>query len=240
MTRSKNLILVAISLFLMAQILLTVCIFQTKAGDGDLLRLLTMMAACVFCLLFIDRSWRYSTTQFAFLMALFGDFFLVLPSAPAQIQGVMFFTLSHFAYALRLYISEKRSAYRKMQIIVRAAVSVFAIGLTVLILKDKCDSVSLISIFYYVNLLLNFGFACTQFRDQFLLAIGFLLFIFSDTVLGLSFLDPYLELAEGSVLDFIIHSGFDFIWAFYIPAQIFLVFSLLPKHWRNISKMKEE
>ena len=58
MIRSKNLILIAISLFLTAQMLLVVCIFQTKAGDGDLLRLLTMIASCLFCLLFIDRSCR--------------------------------------------------------------------------------------------------------------------------------------------------------------------------------------
>ena len=234
MIRSKNLILIAISLFLTAQMFLVVCIVQTKAGDGDLLRLLTMIASCLFCLLFIDRSCRYVTTQIAFLMALIGDIFLVLPSDPAQIQGILFFTLSHLAYAVRLYISEVRPIYRKMQIITRITVSAMILIVAIFVLGERNDAVALISVLYYVNLILNFCFACAQFRKQSLMAIGLCLFIISDTILGLSFLDPYLTLKNHSVLDFIIHSGFDFIWAFYIPAQILLVFSLLPKHWRKI------
>ena len=116
----------------------------------------------------------------------------------------------------------------------RITVSAMILIVAIFVLGERNDAVALISVLYYVNLILNFCFACAQFRKQSLMAIGLCLFIISDTILGLSFLDPYLTLKNHSVLDFIIHSGFDFIWAFYIPAQILLVFSLLPKHWRKI------
>ena len=100
-------------------------------------------------------------------------------------------------------------------------------------LGEKCDAVALVSMFYYANLILNAVFACISFGKNPLLAIGLVLFILCDTVIGLSLIDPYLTLPESSPIYAIIHPGFDLAWAFYLPSQALLAISLLPCRFKN-------
>ena len=58
------------------------------------------------------------------------------------------------------------------------------------------------------------------------------LFLLCDTVIGLSFLDGYLAVDKTSLIYRIIHPGFDLAWAFYLPSQMLLSISLLPKRWK--------
>ena len=239
MFRSKNFILVTVFLFLLAETFLGICIFQLRPMYGEFLRFLTIVVACLFCFLFIERSWLYVLTQFAFMMTLCGDGFLALPPEPIQIPGVLCFLAAQFAYAVRLFLSEKRPSYRRMHLIVRALGSVLFTGAVAVILRENIDVLALLSVFYYINLVLNFCFSCTQFREQKAMAIGFFFFMLSDLVLGLDFMEPYFALAEDSVLMRILQMDFDFIWAFYIPAQISLAFSLLSKRWKSIPHHKK-
>ena len=66
-----------------------------------------------------------------------------------------------------------------------------------------------------------------------LLAIGLVLFILCDTVIGLSLIDTYLPVAKDSLMYRIIFPGFDLAWAFYLPSQALLAVSLLPNRWKN-------
>jgi hypothetical protein len=48
---------------------------------------------------------------------------------------------------------------------------------------------------------------------------------------GFAFLDGYLTVEKGSLIDRINHPGFDLAWAFYLPSQMLLAVSLLPRRW---------
>jgi hypothetical protein len=65
------------------------------------------------------------------------------------------------------------------------------------------------------------------------MAVGLTLFLCCDTVIGLSFLNGYLPVGESTALHRVIHwlthPGFDPAWAFYLPSQMLLAVSLLPK-----------
>lgn len=228
MVRSKPVLAGATALFLATETLLGVA-FQTGSGYGRPLRFATVVLACLFCVLFAERSREYLLTQAALLLTVCADWFLVLPPSPNQLPGMVFFATAQLAYAARLYLSERSPTRRRGQIISRVCLSVIAMAAAAFVLGKDTDAVALISLFYYVNLILNLVFAWTQIPKQAVMAVGLTLFLLCDTLVGFAFLDRYLTVAEGSLIDRINHPGFDLAWAFYLPSQMLLAVSLLPK-----------
>ena len=237
MVRSKPVLAGATVLFFVTEILLGIA-FQTGSGHGRLLRFATVVLACLFCVLFAERSREYLLTQAALLLTVCADWFLVLPPSPNQLPGMLFFAASQLAYAARLYGSDGRPSRRRAQIISRLCLSVIAMTAAVLVLGKVTDAVALISLFYYANLALNIAFAWTQASKQFMMAVGLTLFLLCDTLVGFAFLDSYLTVAEGSLIDRINHPGFDLAWAFYLPSQMLLAVSLLPRRWSHTADTK--
>ena len=234
MIKNKTALAVSTALFLTVETLLGIR-FQVNADYGAPLRYTTVILACLFCILFARRSCEYLLTQLALIMTVCADCFLVLPSQPLQLPGMLFFVPVQLAYAARLYLVEKAPNLRKWQIIARVLLSGVALIATVLVLGKSTDAVALLSLLYYTNLILNVVFACGQFRKQRVLALGLILFLCCDTVVGLSFLDGYFTVTQPSLLDRIIHPGFDLVWAFYLPSQMLLAVSLLPAQWRVLA-----
>ena len=122
---------------------------------------------------------------------------------------------------------------RTVHLIARVALSVVALILTLAVLGEATDAVALVSVFYYANLILNLIFAFLNFKAQYLMAVGFLLFLLCDTVIGFSFLENYLALSPDSWVHSIFSVGFDLAWAFYAPSQVLLALSLLPKRLKK-------
>ena len=100
---------------------------------------------------------------------------------------------------------------------------------TAAVLKQRTDALALVSMLYYANLILNVVFAFADFRKHALLSIGLLLFLFCDTVIGLSMLDGYLAIPQDALIYRFIHPGFDLAWACYLPSQVLITLSLLDK-----------
>ena len=105
--------------------------------------------------------------------------------------------------------------------------------MTPAVLQASTDALALVSMVYYVNLILNLLFSFLQFRKQPLLSVGFLLFLLCDTVIGLNMLDAYLPISRESLLYAVIDPGFNLAWAFYLPSQTLLAISLLPSYWKR-------
>ena len=233
MVTSKPLRAGATALFLTAETLLGIY-FQTHGEHGRLLRFAAVVLACLFCMLFLERSWEYLLTQAALLLTVCADWFLVLPPSPNQLPGMLFFSAAQLAYATRLYQSEENPTRRRAQILSRVGLSATALVGTALALGAATDAVALVSLFYYTNLVLNIIFAWMQTPRQLLMAAGLTLFVLCDTLVGFAYLDGYLTVAEGSLIDRINHPSFDLAWAFYLPAQMLLAVSLWrPRRRRN-------
>ena len=93
----------------------------------------------------------------------------------------------------------------------------------ILVLKDKADFLSLISMLYYTNLILNLVFSFFEIKTNFYLVVGFLLFLCCDTIIGLQAASGgYLAIEETSFIYKIIFTDFNLAWLFYFPSQVFL------------------
>ena len=232
MMKSRPALAVSVGLFLCIETVLGI-LFQTGFGNGALLRYATVVLACLFCILFAEKTWDYLTIQLALVATACADFFLVLPSSPNQLPGMLCFSVAQLSYAACLAYSESRPYYLRIQLWSRGILSAAALAATLVVLGKGADAVALVSMFYYVNLFLNLVFAWTQLPRRTLMAVGLTLFLLCDTVIGLAFLDGYLPVDKTSLIYRIIHPGFDLAWAFYLPSQMLLAINLLPKRWKK-------
>ena len=232
MMKSRPALAVSVGLFLCIETVLGI-LFQTGFGNGAHLRYTTVVLACPFCILFAERTWDYLMIQLALVATACADFFLVLPSSPNQLPGMLCFSVAQLSYATCLAYSESRPLYLRIQLWSRGILSVIALTVTIAVLGKSADAVALVSVFYYANLILNLAFAWTQLPHRILMAVGLSLFLLCDTIIGLSFLDGYLPVDKTSALYRLIHPDFDLAWAFYLPSQMLLSISLLPKRWKG-------
>lgn len=209
-------------------------LLQTVQGSVPVnLRYASVVLACLFCVVFAEKSASYFLTQLALIFTVGADYFLVYRTDMLQLPAMLCFSVVQIAYFLRLYFEDGSRTRRRVHVILRAALSLAALTVTVAMLGRTCDAVALVSMFYYVNLILNAVFAFASFGKNPIFAIGLLLFILCDTVIGLSMIDAYLPVAQDSLLYHVLSPGFDLAWAFYLPSQALLAVSLLPSRWKR-------
>ena len=233
MIKDKKLILSLTAAFLIVESILGV-LLQTVQDDAPInLRYTTVILVCLFCVSFAEKSLSFLFTQIALFGTVVADFFLVYLDEIQQLPAMIFFSVVQLAYFLRLYYEDINRTRRKAHVIVRAAISVAIILITLAVLGESADAVALVSMFYYANLALNAIFAFISFKKNPIFAIGLLLFILCDTVIGFSLIDEYLPLSEDSFIYKIISPGFDLAWAFYLPSQALIAVSLLPKRLKS-------
>lgn len=150
------------------------------------------------------------------------DFFLVLCSASARLWGMVFFLGVQSAYAVYLH----RALRRPSLITVRICLAVLAVAVTVAVLGKRTDPLALVSLCYYAFLAVNILCACLRFRSGRLFALGLVLFLLCDTVIGLQVAaEGYLPIAEDTWLYGLIFSGFNLAWFFYLPSQVLIALS---------------
>ncbi len=233
MIKNKKLLAVLTSLFLIAEAVLGVLLQTSQDVIPINLRYTAVIFACLFAVLFAERSKPYIFTQIALICTVGADYFLVYAEERQQLPAMIFFSVTQIAYFLRLYFDDGSKTRKKWHLILRATLSATIIVITWAVLGDNTDAVALVSMFYYANLFLNTVFAFVQFKKSGLFAIGLLLFILCDTVIGFSLIDTYLPIAQDSFIYSIIYPGFDLAWAFYLPSQALLATSLLPKRIKD-------
>ena len=231
MVKNRPVLAVSVGIFLAVETVLGI-LFQTGHGNSAHLRYATVVLACLFCVFLAERTWDYLLLQLALVGTVCADFFLVLPAAPNQLPGMLCFSVTQLSYAALLARAESRPRCFRLQMWLRGIASVVAPVATLAVLGKGADAVAIVSVFYYAHLILNLIFAWTQLPHRALMAVGLTLFLCCDTVIGLAFLDGYLAVDKTSLIYRLIHPGFDLAWAFYLPSQMLLAISLLPKRWK--------
>lgn len=117
-----------------------------------------------------------------------------------------------------------------MRLAVRLVLTVCVAAIAVVILKDKTDALALVSVCYYVNLVMNMVEAFAKFRKLRLFAIGLVLFILCDTVIGLQVAsEGYLPIGEDTLLHRILFVDFNLSWLFYLPSQVLIALTAAGK-----------
>lgn len=233
MFRKRVTWIVLCAIFVLAELVLAVCLQTVGGRAADLCRYAVVVLACLFCILFFEKNTSYVLTQLALICTVGADYFLVASLEPKQLPAMLFFSVTQLAYFARLYLEDSSRRRRTVHLVLRLGLSVLSLILTLAVLGEGADAVALVSMFYYANLILNLVFAMLDFRAQALMAVGFLLFLLCDTVIGLSFLKHYIVLSPDSWVHSLFSVGFDLAWAFYAPSQVLLALSLLPKRLKR-------
>ena len=167
-------------------------------------------------------------TAAALLFTVLADVCLVLLQEPPRTLAMVFFLIVQMCYFLRIYFSEEEGRVKKFHPIVRLLASAAAIVLTLVVLSERADLLSVISFTYYVNLVLNIVYSFTVRRRDILFSVGLILFAACDLFVGLSMLDGYFNVSEDSFIYLLMHPPFNAVWLFYVPSQTLIALSSLP------------
>lgn len=219
--RSRNILTAC---FLLIECIL--CHFVLTSG-GDVFTV-TAYSGIILCFLFALLCGSKSDPLIVagLLCTVSADFFLVVCSPRQQLWGMVFFLGAQTLYAIHLRRKRKNNVILLIRIALIAAIEIVAI----IILGSKLDALAVVSVCYYANLFMNIVAAFTQWQKNKLLPIGLVAFILCDTVIGLQVAaGGYLPIAEGSALHSFLFMDFNLAWFFYLPSQVLIALSILPK-----------
>ncbi len=107
--------------------------------------------------------------------------------------------------------------------------SALIVTAALIVLNDEANTLAIISVIYYINLVINLIFAHRSRRGGFLLTVGLILFALCDINVGLAVLNNMYDggFPEGSLFYELLHFKYDLVWLFYIPSQTIIPLSLL-------------
>ena len=250
MTKTQKLLsLAAAGIFVIAEAVLFYLIHIEKAVSDINLRYLSIQVAVLFSLvslifelIFSEKTKGYllgkifnlkngNALRIAMLFTLGADYFLVASPSPDKMMGMAFFTGTQIFIFLHLYLREEDKKRRRANLYVRLGLSALLVIITLIVLGDSADALSIISIVYYANLLTSMIFAPFDKRGGKLLCLGLIFFALCDINVGLWVLnDMYTGgFPVDSFLYKLLFSGIDLVWLFYIPSQTMIPLCLLSK-----------
>ena len=158
------------------------------------------------------------------------DLFLVVIKPMMQLHAMIFFSLTQICYFIIIYLNQENTNKKVIHLIIRITITGISLLATVLVLKENTDALSLISLFYYANLISNIIFSFTINEINIIFSIGLILFACCDLLIGLNIMaSSYLPIEEGTLLYFLAHPGFNLAWIFYVPSQVLLSLYSLKK-----------
>lgn len=226
---NKKHFLVATTLFVVAQIILSIFIQKTGDITYGILTVSSVTLACVFVII------NYNKSRFNFIMiialvnTLIADLFLsrLFLFDTTQFVAMCFFVVVQACYFLIIYDRHNSQNAKIAHLIIRIIISLVAVVLTIVVLGDKVNGLVIITMLYFANLLLNLIYSFIQIKKSILLPIGLLFFVLCDICIGLHVIDTtMMTIPPTSLLYPIVHSGINLAWAFYVPSQTILALSV--------------
>ena len=221
-----------VSLFVVLEFILCVAV---QLATGTLLTVVSFGAivlAFVFSLITLKKDFNNVLTSFGLLTTVIADIFLVVMKPAIQDIAMLSFSITQIMYFIRIYLNTSDKKTKITHLITRICLVILSISLTIVVLKDKTDFLSLISIFYYANLLTNVIFSF--FIKSKIFTIGLICFALCDMFIGLNILcSSYLQVQQGSFLYWLANPKFDFAWLFYVPSQTLIALSCIKSNKTN-------
>ena len=188
----------------------------------------SVLIAFLFSMVFISFKDFKFIIQFGLLFTVVADVFLVLIKPINQAIAMTSFSLTQIFYFFKLLQQSESKVQNRWNIIIRSILIAIVEVVALFVLKNNIDYVSVISLFYYVNLIINMVFAFIQFKKLPLFAIGLLLFLLCDTFVGFSMaFDVYIFISHNSFIYKLFTLPFNFIWFFYVPSQVLISLSVI-------------
>jgi len=222
---NKKLYYTLSALFISAELALLMCILF--APHAEISCLWAIILVLLYSLLFKNKNTSVLLMQLAFVFTLASDTFLVGVAPVIQWLAMTTFFVAQSLYFAKMLLSIKAKKYVADNIAIRIILLGCAILLGWLVLKEKLDYVAIISLAYFSSLIHNVILAFVLFKKSPMFAIGMLLFLLCDIVVGLnSAIGTYISVPENSIWYQIAHAPFNLAWTFYLPSQTLLALSI--------------
>ena len=142
----------------------------------------------------------------------------------AKVRRCFFLTAQMF-YAARTLLYAKSKREKLYNVGARAIGSVLISLIAALVLKEETNALIIVSLIYYVNLLVSIVFAYLHFGDNKHLPIGLTLFALCDVFVGFAELIHIFSLTENHIIYKLTHLPVYLDSVFYHPSQVLLSFS---------------
>ncbi len=185
----------------------------------------SIVCALIVSLLAVKKGISNVIVSVALFFTMCADFCLIIIEPQSRNLAMIFFSFVQISYFFLLLLKETYKE-RITHIFIRAGAIVLIFIITVVVLKDKTDFLSIVSMIYFVNLVVNFIFSFLHLKETILLTIGLACFICCDILVGLGVANGiYFNIPNGSFLYNIVYSQFNLIWCFYIFSQTLIVLS---------------
>ena len=218
-------------LFILTEIALGIYV-QVGAIQINVVAYCSVALAFVFVLYCFDKNPLWLFTACALLMTLCADVFLVLLTPRKEVIAMVFFNLAQLLYALRLLYQQKKGTARNKHLLIRLTSCIVSAVLTWIVLGQNCNTLAVISMIYYANLLCNI--VCAFIVKDSLFAVGLILFACCDAFVGLGVLCNMLDVSSTSLLHKLAFPPkVDPVWLFYVPSQTLIALSTLPNKLKS-------
>lgn len=228
----KN-IVIAI-LFIIIELTLGILVQTTSGVSNTTSSFLVVIISFIFSIIMLTKSKFSILLCIGLLFTIFADLFLVVLNPMKQIPAMFCFSVTQICYFMIIYFKQESKKAKSIHIITRIIITTISLITTKIVLKDNTDLLSLVSLFYYANLLVNIIFSFNTSNLSVLFKIGLILFACCDLLIGLNIMGgSYLPIKEGTFLYFLAHPGFNLAWIFYVPSQALL--SLTSYQFKNFS-----
>lgn len=230
MNLSKKTIWFLISIFTVIEAIFLVLIFNLQGMDTKVVSFMSIALAFLFSLLFLNFKNKNFFIQAGLVFTVCADVFLILCNPREQTLGMVFFSIAQIVYCCKLFFEMPNKKVRLANIISRIVAVVLAQCLAFLVLGSKIDFLVIVSMFYYTNLCLNVVFAFVNFKKNPYFALGMILFLLCDTIIGFKVaVGTYISIPESSFFYQLATSSFSWEWLFYLPSQTLIALSAFQK-----------
>ena len=230
----KRVDLAIVPLFILAEIILSIYV-QIGEKYNNVVAYCSVALAFLFVIYYFKKDYLWLFTACAMIFTLCADVFLVLIEPRKQLLAMFIFNFAQIAYALRLFNSQTTKKAKIIHLIIRIFTCIVSVIATIIVLNDNLNLLSVVSIVYYSNLIINIVYAFIV-RD-YIFAIGLVFFAFCDAFIGLDVLsEGVLNITNQSLLYNILHPGFDPVWACYVPSQTLIALSIF-QHKHKFTKL---
>lgn len=223
------------ALFIAIEICLLYIIVFSSLNGIKYYCFVSILLCLVFTLVFSIYDIDGILTIMALLFTVISDIFLVLVEPRIQWIAMTTFSAVQILYFARLLLNVKKK-YIKWHLLVRG-ITVFVVEIiTVIVLKEKIDYVSLISMFYFANIICNLILSLLQIKVNPVFAVGLALFVCCDLLIGLnSAMGVYINVSPDSFIYKLANPSINLAWLFYIPSQVLIAISKF-KFKNNVNK----
>lgn len=199
---------------LLAFLAMEIVLYVTILTAGGTLLMWSSFFSIVLCCLFAFLAGKNPLVRAGLVCTVGADFFLVLLGR--KLPGMVFFLATQTCYALMLHKETRSKVFLWARIGAVAAIEIVALA----VLGGKIDALAIVSVAYYVMLIVNL---LHSFPKRKILTAAFLLFLLCDTVIGLQVASGgYLPIGEGTALYRILFMPFNLVWFFYLPSQVLI------------------